>query len=112
MFYFFKCKDVSTKLPVFVIIFTNTSNACDCVSKTMTTGYISFDLHYSFETIKIIWNCHKLIQKVLEKQKQCNVFKRYNTKTVKSFIYARLETGRIMWLGMEGGRASTQVSTQ
>jgi len=51
MFYLFKCKAVSTKLPVFVIIFTNTSN--ECVSKTMTTGYISFDLHYSFETIRL-----------------------------------------------------------
>jgi hypothetical protein len=36
------------------------------------------------------------------------------------FVYARLETGSIMWLGMvgmvggrwAGGRASTQVSTQ
>ena len=29
-----------------------------------------------------------------------------------SFLYARLETVRIMWLGMAGGRASTQVSVQ
>jgi hypothetical protein len=30
-----------------------------------------------------------------------------------SFLYARLETGHIMWLGMVGGgRASTQVSAQ
>ena len=29
------------------------------------------------------------------------------------FLYARLKTGRIMWLGMAGGRwASTQVSAQ
>jgi hypothetical protein len=28
------------------------------------------------------------------------------------FLYARLETGRIMWLDMTGGRASTQVSAQ
>jgi hypothetical protein len=29
------------------------------------------------------------------------------------FLYARLETGRIMWLSMAGGgRAYTQVSTQ
>jgi len=28
------------------------------------------------------------------------------------FSNARLETGCIMWLGMAGGRASTQVSTQ
>ena len=28
-------------------------------------------------------------------------------------VYARLETGRIMWLGMAGdGRASTQVSAR
>ena len=28
------------------------------------------------------------------------------------FLYARLETGGIMWLGMAGERASTQVSAQ
>jgi hypothetical protein len=28
------------------------------------------------------------------------------------FLYARLETVRIMWLGMAGRRASTQVSAQ
>jgi hypothetical protein len=28
------------------------------------------------------------------------------------FLYARLETGRIMWLGIAGTRVSTQVSAQ
>jgi len=39
----------------------------------------------------------------------------YNPKKVRIFyyfLYARLETGRIMWLGMADGRASTQVSAQ
>jgi hypothetical protein len=39
------------------------------------------------------------------------VLKLLNFKSVCSFLYARLETGRIMWLGVAGGRPHNNFSS-